>query len=146
MKPSHPSVYFRLFVVPELESCSLCGKQVLISRYSWSNSEVICQLCSELNLQKQLRKRNGTQVEESAVIDLQSSHDSTIGNSAETSKNQPNHIQREILVTWSTLLKISLGGLLSMLLILSGYITWRKVNQALPSNKLPTNQVDLIIK
>ena len=38
--------------MPELELCSQCGKQVLVSRYAWSKNQVICLKCTELNMKQ----------------------------------------------------------------------------------------------
>ena len=37
----------QILCLSEIAFCSSCGKQVLTSRYSWSDSEVICNACSE---------------------------------------------------------------------------------------------------
>ena len=108
--------------MPELVSCLKCGKDVLTSRYAWSQAEVICRSCAE-----------GSHSSEEPLPQL------VKGIQSEDSKK----VGDEIILTWLLLTKIvlaCLGGitLISMLVVGVGNL-YRKVppeSISVPSNKI----------
>ena len=131
-----------IFFVPELESCSRCGKQVLISRYTWSKKQVICKRCAEAD------------IDSSSVVreKSQSQQDQSIGpNFNEASKREIEEIllankslksQQVILVTWPILLRIFVGILIFGLLILAGRKIIRDGTQSSPQTEAPSSIVN----
>jgi len=117
--------------VPELELCSRCGKKVLIARYSWSQKQTICKICAEADIQSlsiPIDNKPFQRLENSAS---EGNHDLIIGKSGKPFQYNPNSNKEPILITWPTLLKTSIGLSLLVILVLSGFLGWRNINEDL---------------
>ena len=134
--------------MPELESCSRCGKQVLIARYPWNREQVLCQPCSELALATQ-----GV-ASSSHVKDLEVERGNEFLSKPNfhkeklqlfTTANTGKH-QKEILVTWPSLLKISCGFLLILMIVISIFINWKTGKKRIPLENLPSSEINLFKK
>ena len=116
-------------VVPDLEPCFQCGRQVLTSRHSWSNKLVICKTCEQFNIQKSFDERD----KEFDTSSLEFKPKSNLASVSEKVKSfiplKPVAAHEEILVTWSSLLKVSFGGILLVLLFASVLISRQKSTQ-----------------
>ena len=108
--------------MPDLEPCSRCGKQVLISRYSWSQTKVICKACEELNIQPLPTEIPSQSFGNNGNEKISSRPDFTRPQFQAFTSFDPQRPQEEILVTWSSLLKISFGVLLTLMVIILGFI------------------------
>ena len=98
--------------MPDLEHCSQCGKHVLTSRYSWSKTLIICRTCEEFNIQKHATKQYSEADERSLTFKRDSNLEFGKSKSKFSSSAKSQFFEDEILVTWSSLLKICFGGLL----------------------------------
>ena len=108
----------------DLEPCAKCGKQVLFSRYSWSQRLIICKSCEALNVESLSPSKNIKNAYSNLDNDLLSIDD-TLGVKSEgfISLNK-GKFQEEILVTWPSLLKIISLGLLIITLFFLGTNRW----------------------
>ena len=108
----------------DLEPCAKCGKQVLFSRYSWSQRLIICKSCEALDVESLSSSKNIKSAYSNLHHDLLSKDD-TLGVKSEgfTSLNK-GKFQEEILVTWPSLLKIISLSLLIITLFFLGTNRW----------------------
>ncbi len=111
--------------MPKIEPCSRCGKNVLISRYSWTTTKVICSSCSEVETLQKSSEKKVNELEKVEDLEQQPTRDSRIYELNRFVGNVPDKSQEEILVTWTSLLKISAGSILGLLLILGVVLGWR---------------------
>ena len=118
--------------MPELELCSLCGKQVLTSRHSWNKNQILCRACLEVENLERPSKRPKISFKESSSKEVSIKSDSIIGKSKKSFKNKSYKDHAEILVTWSSVFKISIGFVLFFLLIFLGYMMIRSGSERTP--------------
>ena len=146
--------------MPELESCSRCGRQVLISVYPWSKQQVGSPICAELdNKQTSIESKNEgfPDIEELPVIgykhlepkqelsykNLEPKQDFELEKSKLSIKNKSNQDQEEILITWSSLLRTIFGLLLFLSLANLGINIWRNYYRSLPINEgIPSKPIN----
>ena len=132
-------------IMPELEPCSQCGKQVLVSRYAWNKNQVICLKCTELNMQQ---KAFNTHNQASNYSSLSTSQLNLSLKESQVKlhmNKQFDKADEEILITWPSLLKISFGSLLTLLLIIFGFMSWRNSTKILGPSQMPEDE-NLLIK
>ena len=132
--------------MPELESCSRCGKQVLIARYPWNREQILCQSCYELATQgvassshvKDLEVDRDNEFLPKPNLHKEKSQLFTTANSGK--------YQKEILVTWPSLLKISCGFILILMIVISIFINWKTGKKRIPLENLPSSEINLFKK
>ena len=128
--------------MPELESCSRCGKQVLISRYAWSKKQAICQRCAEADIDSSLvvREKSQSQQDKSTGLNFNEASKREIEEILLANKSLKS--PQAILVTWPILLRIFAGILIFGLLILAGRKIIRDGNQSSPQPDAPSSRVN----
>mgnify|MGYP003954997885 CR=1 FL=1 len=131
-----------IFFVPELESCSRCGKQVLISRYTWSKKQVICKRCAEADIDSSSVVREKSQSQQDKFIGPSFNEVSTRETPEILLANKSLKSQQAILVTWPILLRIFVGILIFVFLILAGRKIIRDGTQNSPYQNAPSSIVN----
>ena len=59
--------------MPQLEPCSSCSRQVVVSRYAWSKQKVYCQICKEFKTKDTSSEIETQELEKSGVEKIESS-------------------------------------------------------------------------
>ena len=126
----------------ELEPCSICGKQVLISRYPWSENQTRCRICSEMDIDSSTGERDPSKFQQDESIDAQFALGKKRVISQMRVEKKPIKDPEEILVTWPSLFRISLGILFIGLLILVGKISLQNGRQNSPYEKGPSSLIN----
>jgi len=108
----------------DLEPCAKCGKQVLLSRYSWSQRLIICKSCEALNVESLSPSKNIKSAYSNLDNDLLSKDDTLDVKSEGFTSLNKGKFQEEILVTWPSLLKIISLSLLIITLFFLGTNRW----------------------
>ena len=108
----------------DLEPCAKCGKQVLLSRYSWSQRLIICKSCEALNLESLSPSKSIKSACSNLDNDLLSKDDNLRVKSEDFISLNKGKFPEEILVTWPSLLKIISLGLLIITLFFLGANRW----------------------
>ena len=113
--------------MPELELCTRCGKEVLTSRYAWSEIDVLCKTCAEKNDLKAAKpSENGSQ----GLFESQPYISNSPMNAWKfVERSRPSYSRQEILVTWSSLIKVFVGGSIVLFVLSIAIISWRNFKQ-----------------
>ena len=132
--------------MPDLEPCSECGRQVLISRYSWNKREVICQACKDSNIQSKTYERLNQSVSinssEKLIPPPKISAVERKPSTALSSKRPPD----EILVTWTSLLKISFGIFFIAVLLIVGIMSRKNNDETFPTDRIQSLKTNILQK
>ena len=131
--------------MPDIEPCSKCGKQVLISRYSWSNNQVICKDCEDLNIQSSSSESCNHPLSSNSSNEFLPAGELGRGKSKSQKALSSQTVPDEILVTWSSLLKISFGGLLILILLIFAIMSTNNNTKKLPNERLQSLKTDVLL-
>ena len=126
--------------MPDIQFCTRCGKQVLIAHYPWSKKEIICKVCEDLNAQLPRPSQSSQTSRSSLDQDLFFSVNKQVMKSKPSSLATSGKIHGEILVTWRSLIKITFGSILLIMLLSLGIERWNdRKNEIKSLNNLETN-------
>ena len=104
-----------------------------MSPYPWSKRDILCAICNELDIKNNLDLDESKQIQNDISTDSQSSS----LNKKETHANG-----EEILITWSSVFKVSLGALLILVSIYFGIVNSKLGNKKFPFKSLPSSNVN----
>ena len=130
---------FLLIAMPELVECKKCGKQVITSRYSWSDQEVICQVCAEEKINVELQETNG--LNEKDVELLNTNYSEVLTSNDQVEDNADSECM-EIVITWPLIIRIAASVVFSLGLLGSIFVISANLNrdfQVTPTQSSNTN-------
>ena len=112
--------------MPDIQLCARCGKQVLIAHYPWSKKETICKVCQDLNAQLPVPSQRSQTSPSSLVQDLFFPVKKEVMRSKFSRVATSEKIHGEILVTWTSLIKIIFGSMVLIMLLVLLVLKYRQ--------------------
>ena len=131
--------------MPKIEQCSRCGKQVLTSRYEWSEWMILCSNCAQLSSDETDKIKHDKNLDDATLNTIGFNHASKAVLNKALKKNQLRLSQQEILITWPALIKIFIWLLLMVSLGVVGFRALRMEKQDPSFENIQLSEPELII-
>ena len=116
--------------MPDIDFCSRCGKEILTSRYSWSDLQLICKSCSEQSPRLPIEQNPPLDYIDDSFTKHSYLHTSKLEDEDKMSHNH------EIIITWPYVIKFLLTGLFFALILGFSFKGLRFFERDVPSGSV----------